>query len=52
MKSAALISKPVSPTRAPRSFGQLSKFHACLRGLDPGNLKFETVRTNKQRICF
>ena len=21
-------------------------------GLDPGNLKFDTVRTNKQHICF
>ena len=21
-------------------------------GLDPGNLKFETVRTNEQHICF
>ena len=28
------------------------KFHACFCGLDPGNLKFETVRTNKQHICF
>ena len=28
------------------------KFHVCFCGLDPGNLKFETVRTNKQHICF
>ena len=33
-------------------YGQFSKFHVCFCGLDPGNLKFETVRTNKQRICF
>ena len=32
--------------------GQFSEFHACFCGLDPGNLKFETVRTNKQHICF
>ena len=31
--------------------GQFSEFHVCFCGLDPGNLKFETVRTNKQRIC-
>ena len=35
-----------------RTYGQLSKFHVCFCGLDPGNLKFETVRTHKQRICF
>ena len=29
-------------------YGQFSKFHACFFSLDPGNLKFETVRTNKQ----
>ena len=34
------------------SYGQFSKFHVCFCGLDPGNLKFETVRTNKQHICF
>ena len=28
------------------------KFHVCFCGLDPGNLKFETVRTNKQHMCF
>ena len=33
-------------------YGQFSEFHVCFCGLDPGNLKFETVRTNKQRICF
>ena len=33
-------------------YGQFSKFHVCFCGLDPGNLKFETVRTNKQHICF
>ena len=34
------------------AYGQFSKFHVCFCGLDSGNLKFETVRTNKQRICF
>ena len=33
-------------------YGQFSQFHVCFCGLDPGNLKFETVRTNKQHICF
>ena len=33
-------------------YGRFSKIHGCFCGLDPGNLKFETVRTNKQRICF
>ena len=28
------------------------KIHVCFCCLDPGNLKFETVRTNKQHICF
>ena len=32
-------------------YGQFSKFHVCCFGLDSGNLKFETVRTNKQHIC-
>ena len=30
---------------------QFSNFSIC-SGLDSGNLKFETVRTNKQHICF
>ena len=33
-------------------YGQFSKCHVCFYGLDYGNLKFETVRTNKQHICF
>ena len=33
-------------------YGQFSKYHVCFCGLDSGNLKFETVRTSKQRICF
>ena len=33
-------------------YGQFSKFHVCFCGLDSGNLKFETVRTHEQRICF
>ena len=35
-----------------RTYGKFSKFQVCFCGLDPGNLKFETVRTHKQRICF
>ena len=34
------------------NYGQFSKFHVCFCGLDPGNLKFETVRTDEQHICF
>ena len=33
-------------------YGQFSQFHVCFCGLDLGNLKFETARTNKQHICF
>ena len=33
-------------------YGQFSIYHVCFCGLDPGNLKLETVRTNKQHICF
>ena len=33
-------------------YGQFSEFHVCFCGLDSDNLKFETVRTNKQHICF
>ena len=33
-------------------YGQFSKSYLCFCGLDPGNLKFETVRTDKQHICF
>ena len=32
-------------------YGQFSKFHVCFCGLDPGNLKFETAWTNRQRTC-
>ena len=32
-------------------YGQFSNF-MCFCGLDPGNLKFETVWTNKQHIYF
>ena len=34
------------------AYGQFSRFHVFFCGLDPGNLKFETVRTNQQHICF
>ena len=33
-------------------YGQFSKLYVCFCGLDAGNLKFETVRTHTQRICF
>ena len=33
-------------------YGQFSKFHVRFCGLDSGNLRFETVRTHKQHICF
>ena len=33
-------------------YGQFSNVHVCFCGLDPGNLNFETVRTNRQHICF
>ena len=33
-------------------YAQFSKFYVCLCGLDPVNLKFETVQTHKQHICF
>ena len=33
-----------------RTYGEFSKFHVCFCGLDPGNLKFETVRTHKQHL--
>ena len=33
-------------------YGQFSQFHVCVCGLDSGNLKFETARTNKQHILL
>ena len=45
------ITIPIAITIA-NYYGQFSKFHVCNCGLDPGNLKFETVRTHKQHICF
>ena len=33
-------------------YGQFSKFHVCFCGLDPGNLKFQTVWTHERHICF
>ena len=43
---------PGCAPRLPKTYGQFSKFQVCFCGLDPGNLKFETVRTHKQHICF
>ena len=34
------------------AYGQFSNVHDCFCGLDPGNLKFETVQTRKRHICF
>ena len=42
--------RPLRSTSA--QYGQFSKFHVCFCGLDSGNLKFETVRTNLQHIYF
>ena len=39
-------------TIQPFDYGQFSTYHVCFCGLDSGNSKFETVRTNKQHICF
>ena len=36
-----------SDSNARFEHGQFSDCHVCFCGLDPGNLKFETVRTNK-----
>ena len=33
-------------------YGQFSNCQICFCGLDPGNLEFETVRTNKQHLFF
>ena len=39
--------------RNPLLYGQfLQNMYVCFCGLDPGNLKFETVRRHKQHICF
>ena len=38
--------------RSVNPYGQFSKCHVCFCDLDPGNLKFETVRTHKQHIYF
>ena len=35
-----------------QEYGQFSEFHVCFCGLDSGTLKLETIRTNKQHICF
>ena len=43
---------PVCLESREATYGQFSKFHVCFCGLDPGNVKFETVRTNKQHVCF
>ena len=33
-------------------YGHFSTFHVCFCGLDSGNLKFETLRTNTQHMCL
>ena len=40
------------PAVPPLVYGKFSTFQVCFCSLDPGNLKSETVRTHKQRICF
>ena len=49
---APRTSQALPPSGAADRYGKFSKFQVCFCGLDPGNLKFETVRTNKQCICF
>ena len=46
------ISRDHGPAMTCSYYGQFSKFQICFCGLGPGNLKFETVRTDKQHICF
>ena len=33
-------------------YGKFSTFQVCFCGLDPGNLKSETVRTHKRHVRF
>ena len=33
-------------------YGHFSEFQMCFCGLDPGNLKSETVRAHKRHVCF
>ena len=33
-------------------YGKFSNFQICFCGLDPGNLKSETVRTHERHVCF
>ena len=40
------------PHRAGKGNGRFSKFHVCFCGLDPGNLKFETVRKINNIFAF
>ena len=46
------ITVPVGGLLRGPNYGQFSKSHVCFCGLDSGNLRFETVRTHKQRIYF
>ena len=46
------LSQPTLSQHSNPPYGKLSKFHVCFCGLDSGNLKFETVRTDRQHICF
>ena len=41
-----------SPALQGNAYGQSSEFHVCFCGLDSGNLKFETVRTNRQHVFW
>ena len=46
------VAKSAEKYKAKKTYGKFSTLQICFCGLDPGNLKFETVRTNKQHICF
>ena len=48
----SIIYRPTPESLRILHYGQFSEVHVCFCGLDSGNLNFETVRTNKQHICF
>ena len=52
ISTSAARSRYLQPTHRQVNHGKFSKFQNCFCGLDPGNLKFETVRTHKQHMFF
>ena len=51
-RRSSLVWRLKKMLRSKSSYGKFSKFHVRFRGPDPSNLKFETVRTNKQHFLF